>query len=482
MVAVAATSVALAMVFGGRRTASVGGGARPPLAPYPPRPDPAGTDGGATTASAAATRRGRRRLIGVVRARRRAPRSDSPRPVAPDERVVFFPTASRRVSDDDGSEGWEVPIHGWIFQPEERSLKRRALINLLRSALDLDKDSGGRDGGDDRLEIGGEIEGILPSAAAGGEVKRLSTEILSRRLRPFIVCNKRRRSVTVQIGTRAYPLGGLSAKNGHFESVLRLTDDEVGAAAATGGVLRFVTPAGRAEDGDIRVFGGRSRLLGPAGLSVISDIDDTVKISKVGDTKELLRRSFLEEFAAVPGMARLYRAWAAERGAAFHYVSSSPWQLYEELASFFDRTGFPEAAALHLKSVRLKERRSLLGLLADPTKSKIRAIEGILGRYPRRDFVLVGDTGERDPEVYGEIARRHPGRIVRIFLRDVTEEGDECAVTCLVKDGDETSEEECYPPVEECKMQTRMETAFLDVDTDVWSLFTEAAEIVLPPS
>ena len=32
--------------------------------------------------------------------------------------------------------------------------------------------------------------------------------------------------------------------------------------------------------------------------------------------------------------------------------------------------------------------------------------------------MLVGDTGERDPEIYAAIARRYPDRVRSIWLRD----------------------------------------------------------------
>ena len=82
--------------------------------------------------------------------------------------------------------------------------------------------------------------------------------------------------------------------------------------------------------------------------------------------------------------------------------------------------GFPPAT-YHLRRVRLKD-SSILSLLADPLKAKLPLIESLFTDYPHRTFVLVGDSGERDPEIYGELARRHPDQVARIFLRDVTGE------------------------------------------------------------
>ena len=119
-------------------------------------------------------------------------------------------------------------------------------------------------------------------------------------------------------------------------------------------------------------------LIPPTGLSIISDIDDTVKLSDVLNKRELLRNTFLREFVPVEGMAELYRHWGEEHEAVFHYVSASPWQLQPELEGFLRNSGFPPAT-FHLKSVRLNalpgSGDSLLNLLEKGASFKPRHIE-----------------------------------------------------------------------------------------------------------
>ena len=186
-----------------------------------------------------------------------------------------------------------------------------------------------------------------------------------------------------------------------------------GAAAATID-FRLTTPAG-----DARVFSGRVHLVSPEGWSVISDVDDTIKQSGVLDKIELLRNTFLREFAAVDGMSAAYQAWEGE-GAAFHYVSAGPWQLYRPLAAFANKSGFP-SGSWQLRYFRLQD-GSAAAMLAAPDGYKGAEIDQLLKDFPRRRFILVGDTGERDPEIYGEAARRHPERIRLIALRNIADE------------------------------------------------------------
>lgn len=175
--------------------------------------------------------------------------------------------------------------------------------------------------------------------------------------------------------------------------------------------LEVVMPAG-----DHRRFTTRAWLLPPTGLSVISDIDDTLRHSQVQDRRELLLNTFARPFAAIPGMAARFRALAAIPGTHFHYVSASPLQLYLALEAFLVEAGFPEGS-LHLRETT--SWRSLLSAGSGSRGHKRAAISRLLRDSPDRRFLLVGDSGEQDPEIYAEVARAHPGRIVGIAIRDL---------------------------------------------------------------
>ena len=140
---------------------------------------------------------------------------------------------------------------------------------------------------------------------------------------------------------------------------------------SAGGSPRLFTPAA-----------AELLLIPPTGLSIISDIDDTVKLSDVLNKRELLRNTFLREFVPVDGMAALYKHWEEQHDAVFHYVSASPWQLQPELECFLRGAGFPPAT-FHLKSVRVNalpgSGDSLLNLLEKGASFKPRHIEVRMG-------------------------------------------------------------------------------------------------------
>jgi phosphatidate phosphatase APP1 len=115
-------------------------------------------------------------------------------------------------------------------------------------------------------------------------------------------------------------------------------------------------------------------------------------------------------------MADIYRRWS-DFGAAFHYVSSCPWQLYRQVSEHLAEVGFP-AGSYHLRSFRLRD-HLIRRLLLFKRSGKKSIIYRILKMFPLRKFILVGDSGEHDPEIYGAAARRFPGQIQKIFIRNL---------------------------------------------------------------
>ena len=245
----------------------------------------------------------------------------------------------------------------------------------------------------------------------------LDTEVFRRRAEAFLFQRLAGRRVEIDVAGHTVATGR-SDRTGHFQTQIDL-DDEVIAAAegALPCVARLRPAAGDPPEAvGAHLVQGSIHVVESAGLSVISDIDDTVKITNVADRRELLRNTLLREFAAVPGMAAVYRRWQ-DAGTAFHYVSASPWQLSPCLARFITAAGLP-AGSMHLKLFRLQD-STPLGRLPSRKRSKRRVIEQIMADFPDRRFLLVGDSGERDPEVYAAVARQRPDQVTGIAIRRV---------------------------------------------------------------
>lgn len=175
----------------------------------------------------------------------------------------------------------------------------------------------------------------------------------------------------------------------------------------------------------VRVLGGENlsateavNITQPHGVSLISDIDDTIKHSAISaGAREIFRNAFtrnLEELT-VPGVKEWYTSLAQEHDVKLHYVSNSPWQMYPVLTSFFKLAGLPPGS-FHLKQYT----GMLQGIFEPVAERKKSSLDKLMRDFPDRRFFLVGDSGEADLEVYTDVVLDNPGRILGVFIRDVT--------------------------------------------------------------
>ncbi|MBZ9539365.1 DUF2183 domain-containing protein [Modicisalibacter tunisiensis] len=158
-------------------------------------------------------------------------------------------------------------------------------------------------------------------------------------------------------------------------------------------------------------------------LAVISDIDDTVMYTGVANKLKMAYRLFLEKAdrrTAFPGVAAFYQALFdgadGRRRRPMLYVSRGPWSIYEVLETFFQRNRIPVGPILFLREWGLTLQRPWPRKASD---HKVMVIERMLALYDTLPFVLIGDSGQEDPETYARLVHDHPGRIRAIYIRDV---------------------------------------------------------------
>lgn len=160
-------------------------------------------------------------------------------------------------------------------------------------------------------------------------------------------------------------------------------------------------------------------------LGLISDLDDTILVTGVNDTARMLGNTFLKNPAqreAVPAMAWLYTTVLAANpkplALPLFYLSASPRQLHGAIDTFLKLNGFPEGVLI---TKRVTDDRTSEPLF-DQKAYKLQKIEDILARTPGVRFLLVGDDGERDPDIYETVRRQHPERVEAIWIRRVNPE------------------------------------------------------------
>jgi len=172
---------------------------------------------------------------------------------------------------------------------------------------------------------------------------------------------------------------------------------------------------------------------------VISDIDDTVVATGVANKAAMVWHLFAKgarSQAAFPGVVALYQALHAGVSGADRnpllYVSRSPWIIYELLDEFFNRHNIPVGPVLFLRDWGLTPHHPL------PRRAKshkLALIRDMVALYRDLPFVLIGDSGQHDPEIYAQVVRDHPGRVLAIYIRNVSRDPERVrSIEALAKD------------------------------------------------
>ena len=169
-----------------------------------------------------------------------------------------------------------------------------------------------------------------------------------------------------------------------------------------------------------------------AEFGIISASDDTIVETNATGLVKMARTVFMQNArgrVAAPGVAEFYRALRG-KGNPFFYVSSSPWNFFDLLDQFLAINDIP-AGPLMLQDYGLDDSK-LIHLPHDD--HKLTQIEEIFKTYPHLPFVLVGDSGQRDPEIYREVTKRFPARVQAIYIRDVTSAERDAQVRAIAEE------------------------------------------------
>lgn len=313
-----------------------------------------------------------------------------PRAVVNTEKeVTFFPGYGYR----DGK-NWKVHLRGWAHKPRTPAGPFVALFAQIK-----------------------------------GMCGNLGTKNLEARAADFYADDKSLEAVAVKFDSdpenKNYSLK-ISGIDGIVEKDLVLTDDQAKQLldkqhSANGWLTYHAVSKEHTGLGRIRLIESD-----PNGISLISDIDDTIRVTGVPAGKDtVVKNVFCDEFKPLPNMEERYRALG---DIPVHYVSGGPEQLFGKIYDSFIATGiFPEGT-FHLrflpKPVLLREAaRSVMklgtGTMNGTLDHKLKQVRILMDRFPDRKFILSGDSGEVDPEVYSQIRKERPAQVKEIWIRDV---------------------------------------------------------------
>jgi len=237
-------------------------------------------------------------------------------------------------------------------------------------------------------------------------------ETIKRRLEPFVTPVLPRSTIRVNIDNVEAQTLGPGSSFGISSSVNRLhfeapADHQVTTTAAVPSTAPgFLLPC-------------NTILAEPHGWGIISDIDDTIKVTVTSSPVGILQTTFVDEPEPVRGMPELYAHLHTHLSdPTWFYLSASPYNLYSFLRDFRNRY-FP-AGTIILRDASWQSLGGLISsLMVNVQEYKVNRMLKIHGWFPKRTFLCIGDSTQKDAESYAEVAKRYPGWIKAILIRKV---------------------------------------------------------------
>lgn len=154
-------------------------------------------------------------------------------------------------------------------------------------------------------------------------------------------------------------------------------------------------------------------------FGVLSDIDDTVMVTALPRPLLAAWNTFvLDEHArtAVPGMAVLYERLAtANPGAPVFYLSTGAWNVAPALTRFLSRHLYPAGPLLLTDWGPTADRWFRSG-----REHKRSTLARLAREFPTVRWLLIGDDGQHDEQIYAEFAAAHPDNVLAVCIRQLS--------------------------------------------------------------
>ncbi|RCK67105.1 Phosphatidate phosphatase APP1 [Candida viswanathii] len=338
-----------------------------------------------------------------------------------DTTIQLFPSYTRK---QDGK--YFVGVQGWVFAPGVMNRKNRVVFSVIKQIMkqrettqaqltNLENDSSMKqDVFNPDSASNSDTESIMSvdstQSSQGSNGSLNPDDVMKERLSSFFAKSIPNTELVVTIGSEA-TVDELVRQTiqtdgyGHFETTVEVPYKPSVVQVASGMIETVFTFQ------DVMIYAND-------GVGVISDIDDTIKLTGViGEKMVLLRNLLTNEVGlwAIPEVTQWYGDIYKDEDVNFFYVSNSPWQLFDTIKQYFLYAQLPPGS-VHLK----RYSGNIIASLLEPSQSrKKRSLHKILLDFPDKKFVCVGDSGEYDLEAYVDIAKTFPNQVLSINIRYV---------------------------------------------------------------
>ncbi|KAL9125692.1 MAG: hypothetical protein Q9175_008032 [Cornicularia normoerica] len=282
---------------------------------------------------------------------------------------------------------------------------------------------------------------------ADGEGRAQAEKTIAHRLKPFVETIAPARYVDIKLPNGTVERLGPGGRSAVIQQIIvSIQDHKDGDSAEISAIPLEVTPHGPML----------THFAEPEGWLMVSDIDDSIKITMTPSPIGILRSTFVSDPTPIAGMPELYAQIATSLNPTWFYLSASPYNLYPFLRQFLHQH-YPKGTTI-LRDASWMDLGGFLASLTQGTEAYKRSrIEEIHSWLPKRKVLCVGDSTQSDPEAYGDICRKYPGWVKAVFIRKVTDVAE-------MKATDKNTDK-------------RFEKAFRNVPSEIWRTFEDPKEL-----
>ncbi|MCJ1286161.1 hypothetical protein MMC26_005506 [Xylographa opegraphella] len=302
---------------------------------------------------------------------------------------------------------------------------------------------------DSGKNVSGWVAGIADTLALGkqGENRAETEATIAERLIPFVNTIQPARFVNVRFPDGDTQKLGPGGRNAISSDIVGTTGDH-----KDGATLQITAiPPDIAPHGSMLMHFAE-----PRGWTVVSDIDDSIKITMTMSPIGIIRSTFVSTPTPVAGMPELYEHINSHLSPSWFYLSASPYNLYTFLRPFLHQY-YPKGTIILRDASWMNLGGFLQSLTQGTEEYKASRMDKIHDWLPKRKILCVGDSTQSDPEAYGAMYRKYPGWVKAIFIRKVVG----------VAEMEKTDK----------NMPARFEKAFQHVPKGIWRLFEDPSEL-----
>ncbi|KAJ5132001.1 hypothetical protein N7448_006159 [Penicillium atrosanguineum] len=215
-------------------------------------------------------------------------------------------------------------------------------------------------------------------------------------------------------GTQDLTLPYNTTVEGDFDTFVPIKSNGLTAGNETSAIQRLNTYVEGATIGNSTAY-----LVPPTGLTIVSDIDDILRVTKIYEPEQGLLNSFARPFRAWENMPDIYRNWSTSLpNMHFHYLTTTPEQITRNYMQFI-YTNYP-GGSFDTRPLNFSDVSATLSI-------RKFLLQKVFETFPERKFILIADTSNSDVmRDYPEMATEFPGQVQCIFLRNTsaTDPGD----------------------------------------------------------